>query len=146
MLALPTAAGAVIVPQRGMLGLGLSSTTAQARARLGPPDAIRRPTSPIFGRYSEYRYGEVRVSFFDSNGQAFNFFTRGKSARTVRGVGVGSTEAFVKANVAGETCRTQFGIRDCIIGRETAGQIVTRFVISRTTNRVTSVTIGRVID
>jgi hypothetical protein len=146
MLALPTAAGAVIVPQRGMLGVNLGMTAAQIRARIGPPDAIRRPTNEIFGRYTEYRYGEVRVSLFDSNGQAFNFFTRGKSARTVRGVGVGSTEAFLKANVTGETCRTQFGIRSCVIGRETAGQIVTAFSISRTTGRVTAVTIGRVID
>jgi hypothetical protein len=38
------------------------------------------------------------------------------------------------------------GIRDCIVGREKPGQIVTRFAISRTTGRVTSVTIGRVID
>ena len=145
-LALPAVAGAVIVPQQGMLGAKLGMTGAQIQARLGPPDATRTRTNEIIGAYTEYRYGEVRVSLFPSNGQAFNFFTRGRSARTVQGVGVGSTETYLRSALRGETCRTQFGIRDCILGQELAGRIVTRFVISRTTNRVTSITIGRVID
>ena len=145
-LALPAAAGAVIVPQQGMLGAKLGMTGAQIQARLGPPDATRTRTNEIIGSYTELRYGEVLVSLFRSNGQAFNFFTRGRSARTVRGVGVGSTEAYLRSALRGETCRTQFGIRDCVIGQELAGRIVTRFTISRTTNRVTTVTVGRVID
>jgi hypothetical protein len=143
-LVLPSAAGAVIVPQRGMLGLRIDMTTTQARARLGPPDAVRRPTNPIFGRYTEYRYGEVRVSFFDSNSRAFSFFTRGRSARTVQGVGVGSTETYLKSALRGETCRTEFGSRHCFFGQFTAGRIVTDFLIRN--GRVSAVTVSRVID
>ena len=145
-LALPAAAGAVIVPQQGMLGAKLGMPSGLIQARLGPPDAIRTRTNEIIGQYTEYRYGEVLVSLFRSNGQAFNFFTRGRSARTVQGVGVGSSETYLRGVLSGERCRTQFGIRDCIIGQELAGRIVTRFTISRTTNRVINVSVGRVID
>jgi hypothetical protein len=144
VLVLPAAAQAVIVPQQGMLGLRLGMTTKQARDRLGPPDAVRRPVNEIFGRYTEYRYGEVVMSFFRSNGQAYNFFTRGRTARTLQGVGVGSTEAYLRSALRGETCRTEFGTRHCFFGRFTAGRIVTDFQIRN--GRVTSVTVGRVID
>jgi len=100
----------------------------------------------IFGAYDEYRWGEVYVSAFRSNGTILGYFTRGRSARTTSGVGVGSTETYLKSKLSGETCRTIGGIRACTIGRETAGEIVTRFTISRRTSRVTSVTVGRVID
>jgi hypothetical protein len=146
LLAVPAAAAAIIVPQQGMLGARIGMTGTQIQARLGPPDAVRTRTNEIFGRYTEWRYGEVLVSMFPSNGQAFNFFTRGRSARTAAGVGVGSSEAYLRSALRGEVCRTQFGNRSCIIGRETPGQIVTAFAISRTTMRVTSVTVGRVID
>jgi hypothetical protein len=145
-LALPAAASAGIVVQKGMLGGTLNMTATQLVSRAGPPSAVRTRTSEIFGAYDEYRWGEVYVSAFRSNGMIFNYFTRGRSARTTSGVGVGSTEAYLKSRVTGETCRTTSGIRDCIVGRETAGQTVTRFTISRTTSRVTSVTVGRVID
>ncbi len=143
-LAVPASAGASIVPQQGMLGVKLGTTASQIRARLGPPDAVRHPTSEILGRYTEYRYGEVRISLFDSNGQAFNFFTRGKSARTTRGVGVGSPESYVKSAVPGMTCKTEFGFRSCTLGQSLAGRIVTAFRIVN--GRVSSVTVGRVID
>jgi hypothetical protein len=143
-LAVPASAGASIVPQQGMLGVKLGMTSAQIRARLGPPDAIRHPSNEIIGRYTEYRYGEVRVSLFESNSQAFNFFTRGRSARTVKGVGVGSPETYVKTAVPGVTCKTQFGFRTCTVGQALAGRIVTDFRIGG--GRVSSVSVGRVID
>ena len=145
-LTLPAAASASIVPQRGMLGGNLSMTVTQLVSRAGPPSAVRTRTSEIFGAYDEYRWGEVYVSAFRSNGMIFNYSTRGRPARSVSGLGVGSTETYLKARLSGETCRTMAGVRDCILGQETAGQVVTRFTISRTTSRVTSVTIGRVID
>jgi hypothetical protein len=145
-LAVPAVAAAIIVPQQGMLGARLGMTGTQVEARLGPPDSVRHPRSEIFGRYTEFRYGEVTVSMFDSNGQVFNFFTRGRSARTAQGVGVGTSETYLRAALRGEVCRTQFGFRSCVIGQELPGRIVTSFSISRTTMRVTSVTVGRVID
>jgi len=145
-LAVPAAAAAIIVPQQGMLGARLGMTGTQIQARLGPPDSVRHPTSPILGRYTEWRFGEVTVSLFGSNGQAFTFFTRGRSARTAQGVGVGSTEGYLRSALRGEVCRTQFGFRSCVIGQELPGRVVTAFSISRATMRVTSVTVGRVID
>ena len=145
-LALPAATSASIVPQRGMLGGNLNMTATELVSRIGPPSAVRTRTNEIFGAYDEYRWGEVYVSAFRSNGTIFGYFTRGRSARTTSGVGVGSTETYLKSKLRGETCRTTGGIRDCIIGRESAGEVVTRFTISRRTSRVTSVTIGRVID
>lgn len=145
-LVLPAAAGAIIVPQKGMLGARLGMTGAQIQARLGPPDAVRTRTSEILGAYTEYRYGEVYISLFRPNGQAFTFFTRGRSARTAQGVGVGSSEAYLRSALRGEVCRTEGGLRRCVIGRELPGRIVTSFAISTRTNRVTSVVVGRVID
>lgn len=146
LLAVPAAAGASIVPQRGMLGGQVGMTAAQLQARIGPPTAVRQRTNEIFGRYEEYRWGEVFVSVFPSNGRIFTFFTRGRSARTASGVGVGSTEAYLRARLRGERCLTEGGFRRCVIGQELPGRIVTSFAISRTTSRVTSVVVGRVID
>jgi len=147
-LALPAASSGSIVVGTGMIGGNLRTemTATQLIGRAGPPSARRTRTNEIFGSYYEYRWGEVYVSAFRSNGVIFNFTTRGRSARTLSGIGVGSTETFLRSRLAGEVCRTTEGIRDCIVGREKPGQIVTRFAISRTTGRVTSVTIGRVID
>ncbi|HVE68839.1 MAG TPA: hypothetical protein VNB64_09690 [Solirubrobacteraceae bacterium] len=147
-LALPAASSASIVVGTGMIGgtLRTEMTATQLIGRAGPPSAVRTRTSEIFGAYREYRWGEVYVSAFRSNGAIFNFYTRGRSARTSSGIGVGSSENFLRSRLSGETCRTLGGFRDCIVGREEPGQIVTRFSISRTTARVTSVTVGRVID
>jgi hypothetical protein len=144
-LTVPASAGASIVPQQGMLGVRLGMTGAQIRARLGPPDRVRHPVGEITGRFTEYRYGEVVVSLFDgSTGRAFNFFTRGRSARTVKGVGVGSPESYVKSAVPGVTCKTEFGFRGCMLGQALVGRIVTNFRIVN--GRVSSVSVGRVID
>jgi hypothetical protein len=144
-LAVPASAAASIVPQQGMLGVKLGMTGAQIRARLGPPDRVRHPTGEITGRFTEYRYGEVVVSLFEgSSGAAFNFVTRGKSARTVKGVGVGSPESYVKSAVPGVTCKTEGGFRNCTLGQALPGRIVTAFRI--VSGRVASVSVGRVID
>lgn len=144
-LAVPASAGASIVPQQGMLGVKVGMTKGQIQARLGPPDKVRRRTSGIIGAYTEYRYGEVVVSLFSGpKGQAFNFFTRGRSARTTKGVGVGSPESYVKSAVPGVTCKTEFGARSCRLGKLLAGRIITDFFIVK--GRVSRVNIGRLID
>ena len=145
-MALPAAASAGIVVQKGMLGGNLNMTANQLRARIGPPSAVRTRTNEIFGAYDEYRWGEVYVSAFRSNGTIFGYFTRGRSARTTSGVGVGSTETYLKAKVTGEVCTSNSGTRTCVVGQESAGQIVTAFRINPATGRVRSVTVGRVID
>ncbi len=144
-LGLPATAGASIVPQQGMLGVKVGMTRSQIQARLGPPDRVRTRSNEIIGSYTDYRYGEVVVSLFTgSAGQAFNFFTRGRSARTTKGVGVGSPESYVRSAVAGVTCRTESGVRSCTVGQALPGKIVTDFRILK--GRVSSVNVGRVID
>jgi len=145
-LAVPATAAASIVVQKGMLGGNLNMTASQLRARIGPPSAVRTRSNEIFGAYDEYRWGEVYVSAFRSNGMIFDYSTRGRSARTTSGVGVGSTETYLRAKVTGEVCRTNSGARTCVVGEESAGQIVTAFRINPATGRVRSVTVGRVID
>ena len=59
-------------------------------------------------------------------------------------MGVGSTEAAVKARVRGVRCETTFGTRSCHTGRFTVGEIITDFLIRN--GKVTRVSIGRVFD
>jgi hypothetical protein len=142
VLALSSTAAASIVVQRGIAGVDLGMTKAKVRARLGAPARIRRGSNE-FGRFTEFVYPRVRVSF-QGNASVTALTTTSRLERTVRGVGVGSTEARVRARVAGVRCRTEFGFRHCFVGRFLAGRRVTDFRIRR--GRVTSVTVGFVID
>ena len=143
-LSAPAAADASIVPQQGMLGVKIGMTATQISARLGDPDAVSHPRNEIFGRYIRYRYGEVYVELFEDTTQAFHFYTSGRSARTTKGVGVGSPESYMRSAIQGESCRNEGGVRFCNVGKLEAGQIVTTFRIKN--GRVTRVDIGRVID
>jgi hypothetical protein len=143
-LAAPSTAGASIVPQQGMLGVKMGMTATQISARLGLPDSVSHPRNEIFGRYIRYRYGEVYIELFESNTQAFHFYTTGRSARTASGVGVGSPESYMRSSIKGETCRNEGGTRFCNVGVLEAGRIVTTFRVK--SGKVTRVDIGRVID
>jgi hypothetical protein len=66
--------------------------------------------------------------------------------RTASGVGVGSTEAQVKAGVAGVICRNEFGLSHCAKGQFRAGQRVTDFALDGPGGKVVAVTVGFVID
>jgi hypothetical protein len=141
-LALPAAAPARIVPQRGIGGANLDMTQAQLRAKLGKPDKVRYPRSPIFGRYVTWFYGATSVDMFRTQERkVFNVSTTSKSEKTPTGVGVGSTATAVKKNVKGVGCDQQH----CWIGRYEGGEKVTDFTLGKT-GRVTRVTIGYVLD
>ena len=70
--------------------------------------------------------------------------TSGRGDRTVRGVGVGSTEAAVRTRVRGVRCETIAGTRSCHTGRFRVGEIVTDFLIRG--GNVRRVAVGRVLD
>lgn len=141
-LALPPAAGATIVLQQGMAGVRLDLTRAQVRAKLGPPLRVVRGTNE-FGAYTEFRYrGPLRV-LFQGDAGATSIETTGPRERTLRGIGVGSTEASVRAKVAGLHCRTD-GVRHCFLGRFLPGHRVTDFFIRR--GKVSRIVVGYVID
>jgi hypothetical protein len=85
----------------------------------------------------------VTVSF-QAGSRATGLRTTSRLERTARGVGVGSTEAQVKAGVAGVRCRTESGFRRCFVGRFLPGRLVTDFDIRN--GRVSSVVVGYVLD
>jgi hypothetical protein len=141
-LALPASAFATIVPQRGIAGANLDMTQAQVRAKLGKPDKVQYPKSPIFGKYTTWFYGRTSVDMFrNQSGKVFNLSTTAKSEKTSTGIGVGATATAVKANVKGSRCDQSH----CWVGRFEGGRKVTDFQLS-TAGRVTRVTIGYVLD
>ena len=142
VLALPAAASARIVPQHGIAGANLDMTQAQVRAKLGKPDKVRYPASPIFGRYTTWFYGATSIDMFRTQDRkVFNVSTTSKSEKTAAGVGVGSTAAAVKNKVRGASCDEQH----CWVGRFEGGEKVTDFTLGKT-GRVARVTIGYVLD
>ena len=142
VFAVAAVASAAIVPQRGIAGVRLEMTKAQVRAVLGAP---RRAVhgSNEFGSFTVYRYRGLRITF-QGNRRVTDVFTTRPGERTARGVGVGSTEAQVRARVAGVRCRTESGFRHCFVGRFLPGRRVTDFRIKH--GHVTSVDVGFVVD
>jgi hypothetical protein len=136
-------AGAIIQVQRAISGVALNMTQAQARAALGTPTRTIHATN-TFGPYTELRFaGGISVSF-QGNARVTAITETGRGDRTATGVGVGSTEATVRAGVPGVRCKTEFGTRHCQLGESLAGRRVTDFFLR--TGRVTRVTVGFVID
>lgn len=141
-LAVTPAAPARIVVQKSIAGVPLRMTRANVIAKLGQPPKIRSGTN-IFGRWTEFLYPRVRVTF-QSGPLVTALRTTSGRERTARGIGVGSTEAQVRARVAGVRCRTDGGFRHCWVGRFLPGRLVTDFHVRR--GRVSAVVIGYVLD
>jgi hypothetical protein len=137
-----SSAQARIVVQHGVAGARLHMTKTQVRARLGAPVRVRTGRND-FGRYTEFVYRNVTVSF-QSGARATAFRVSTRAERTAGGIGVGSTEAALRTGIAHLTCRTESGLRHCFIGRFLPGRVVTDFRIRG--GRVRSITIGYVLD
>jgi transcription elongation factor GreA len=135
-------AGAKVVPQRGIAGVELRESKAQVRARLGSPVRVKSGRNE-FGSFTNFIYGRVTV-MFQGGSRATALRTSSLYERTARGVGVGSTEAEVKAKVPGVRCRTEFGARNCFLGRFLPGWVVTDFLLRK--GRVSSIVVGFVLD
>jgi hypothetical protein len=142
-LALPASASALVQVDRGIAGARIGSTPAQVHAALGRPASVARGRND-FGGFVEERYaGGIRVLYSGSRTVTL-VDTTGLGDRTARGVGVGSTEAQVRARVSGVRCATEAGIRHCHTGSFRAGQRVTDFFLRA--GRVWRVSVGVVID
>ncbi len=115
---------------------------AEVREQLGHPRAVRRGKN-IFGVWVRYRYRGITVDF-QGGVRVTSVSTTLRRERTARGVGVGSTEAFLRARLRGERCRTEYRLRHCWLGSFRPGKTVTDFSIRR--GRVTRVVVGFVLD
>src|SRR5215204_200292 len=117
-------------------------THAKVRAVLAAPSSVKRGSND-FGKYTIFKYGGLQV-FFQGNATLTDVSTTRTSERTATGVGVGSTEAQVKAKVKGIKCKTDSGFRHCYLGKLGAGHRVTDLAIKR--GKVYRVDVGLVID
>jgi hypothetical protein len=147
LLALPGSADATVVPQRGMIGLELGDTVSEVREKKGAPDGIKFVRNEIIGRQRLYRYGKTWVSFNgDGRGAAvIDLSTTSRGERLANGVGVGSSKREVMRKVAGVKCPVDEAFH-CYVGRFEPGRRITDFRIGSRSGRVTSVSVGRVID
>jgi outer membrane protein assembly factor BamE (lipoprotein component of BamABCDE complex) len=141
-LVFASAAGATIVPQKGIAGVRIGMSKAKVRSVLGRPTSVKHGSND-FGRYTIFKYSGLKVNF-QGNATVTGISTTRRAERTARGVGVGSSEAQVKAKVTGVKCRTDAGFRHCYVGSLGAGQRVTDFSIKN--GRVSRVDVGVVID
>lgn len=144
VLALPSTASASIRINTGIDGAKIGQTKTQIKAVLGNPSQTVNGMND-FGAFTEYRYTNEKLRVvFQGNAGATLLETKGLGDRTASGVGVGSTETFLKAKLAGEVCSTSGGVRSCHIGTLTAGHRVTDFFI--VSGKVSRVSMGIVID
>jgi hypothetical protein len=138
-LALPGAAAAKIILQRGIGGVSLGMTEAKVRSTLGAPTRVKNAKNE-FGPYRVLFYARVKVTF-QGLSTVTAVETTSPQEKTAAGVGVGSTKAQVKAKVPGVVCETGH----CHIGKFNPGARVTDFFIG-STGHVTRVVVGFVID
>ena len=137
-----TTTGAAIVPQQGIAGVKIGMTRAKVRSVLGKPISVKRGSND-FGKYTIFKYAGLQTEF-QGNTTLTGVSTTRRSERTATGIGVGSTQAQVKAKVKGVKCATDGGFRHCYLGKFRAGRHVTDFAIKR--GKVSRVNVGVVID
>lgn len=130
------------VVQQGIAGLRLGMTQAQVKAKVGLPRKVERGSSEI-GPSTTYHYRTYSVTFF-AGPNATQMDTLSPKERTLRGIGVGSTRAEVRAKVAGVRCLKEFGYDHCYVGVWKPGGKITDFSIKD--GRVARVSIGYIID
>ena len=142
-LALPAAAPALVQVDKGIAGARLGNTVAEVHAALGRPRRVANGRND-FGSFRQETYAGGIVVFYQGARSVTSVVTTGLGDRTAKGIGVGSSEAAVRANVPGVRCETIVGSRSCHTGAFRAGRRITDFFIRR--GKVTRVTVGIVID
>jgi hypothetical protein len=142
-LALPATAPALVQVDKGIAGARLGNTVAQVHAALGRPRRVANGSND-FGNFRQETYAGGIVVFYQGARTVTSVVTTGLGDRTAKGVGVGSTEADVRAKVPGVRCETTAGSRSCHTHTFRAGRRVTDFFIR--SGKVARVTVGIVVD
>ena len=137
-------ATAFIRPQKGMAGVRLGMSQTQMRDVLGTPVRTKQGMND-FGPYTQFIYPHSITVTFQGNRHVTGISTRGRTEKTERGIGVGSTETAVRQKVGHVHCETISGTHTCHVGSFLAGHRVTVFLISKH-GFVVSVTVGFVLD
>jgi hypothetical protein len=137
-------AQALIRTQKGMDGIRLNMTQDQMRAVLGEPTSTKQGFND-FGGYTQFVYPRRVTITFQGNERVTGISTSGRSERTSRGIGVGSTENDVVSKVSHSRCDTIADVRTCHVGSFAPGHRVTVFLISKH-GHVSTVTVGFVVD
>jgi hypothetical protein len=137
-------AHAFIRPQKGVAGVRLGMSQTAMRDVLGTPVRTKQGMND-FGPYTQFIYPHSITVTFQGNRDVTGISTRGRTEKTERGVGVGSSETAVKKKVGHVRCETIAGSHTCHVGRFAAGHRVTVFLISKH-GFVVSVTVGFVLD
>ena len=119
VLALPAAASAKIVINKGMWGIHLGQTQQQVRIKLGTPDQTARfPFSTIW----YYANRQLTIQFFTKGGALFALYTTSPKQKTSNGIGVGSTKQAVKKRISGVRCNFQPAAGTaCVVSSSSAG-------------------------
>jgi hypothetical protein len=142
-LAAPAAAPALVQVDKGIAGARLGNTVAQVHAALGRPTRVANGSND-FGRFRQETYSGGIVVFYPGSRTVTSVLTTGLGDRTAKGVGVGSSEADVRAKVPGVRCETTAGSRSCHTHSFTPGRRVTDFFLK--SGKVVRVTVGFVVD
>lgn len=142
-LALPAAAGAQVQVDQGIAGARLGGTVAQVHGALGAPASVVSGRND-FGSYRQEKYDGGLEVFYQGARRVTSVITTGLGDRTSKGVGVGSSERSVRANVSGVRCETIAGSRSCHTHAFLPGRRVTDFFLRG--GKVVRVTVGFVID
>jgi hypothetical protein len=130
-LAAPSAAGATIVVQQGIGGVKLGMRYTQVRAALGAPAQSYLSNNPFLGRVRILRFGLTRVYLpAVPAARVIAISTTNRAERTVGGVGVGSTQAFLQRRLPTARCRVESIFRHCVVGVPRPGRVITDFAIS----------------
>ena len=166
-----SAASPGIVVDKGVAGLSLAMTQAQARARLGAPTVIRCDSNEVPSRHVVWAWGKsldgslapgstveadfrVRSCKFTpgrppvviapGSGGADRLWTDRPGLRTQNGLGIGVAPAELQAGLPPRSlCRVRAGRGFCYV-RPDAGGGSTRFLL--TAGKVTSIELQQEID
>src|ERR671937_559371 len=127
-----------------MAGVRVGPSLSPNSAVLGTPGRTQQGVNDL-GAYTGVIYPHSITLTLQGNRHVTGISTRGRTEKTERGIGVGSTETAVRQKVGHVHCETISGTHTCHVGSFLVGHRVTVFLISKH-GFVVSITVGFVLD